>query len=150
MLKASMQKGVYTYGGANMRECDKQEKRVCKKLGGKVQIASGSTPFFKGDGVLDDLLIECKTKDKPSKSIAVQKAWFTKLREESFQMGKDGGILVFGFGDGKDYVAEELHMFEEHYKAYRRELEIREVINQMNRQSDLESVISRIKTILEG
>ena len=65
-------------------------------------------------------------------------------------MGKDGGILVFGFGDGKDYVAEELHMFEEHYKAYRRELEIREVINQMNRQSDLESVISRIKTILEG
>jgi hypothetical protein len=133
-----------------MRECDKQEKRVCKQLGGRVQIASGSTPFYKGDGVLEDLLIECKTKDKPSKSIAVQKAWFEKLRHESFQMGKDGGILVFGFGDGKDYVAERLEDFEEHYKAYRRELAIRDIINQDGKEISSEELILKIKGILEG
>ena len=122
-----------------MRECDKQENRVCKGLGGRKQIGSGATPFLKGDGVLDDLLIECKTKDKPSKSISVQKLWFDKVREEAFNMGKEGAIVVFSFGDGKDYVAEDYNSFKSHYEAYRKFLEIEKIIT-----------LAKTKSVLEG
>ena len=129
-----------------MRECDKQETRVCKKLGGKRQIGSGATPFLKGDGVLEDLLIECKTKDKPSKSIAVQKVWFEKSKEEAFSMNKSGAIVVIGFGDGTDYVCEELQMFEEHYKGYRALEHIESVI----RSYEDKSVSKATKELLNG
>lgn len=132
-----------------MRMCDKQEKRVCKGLGGKRQVGSGATPFLKGDGVLDDLLIECKTKDTPSKSIAVKKAWFDKLKEEAFSMGKDGGILVFSFGDGEDYVAEDYNTFKMHYEAHRQLEKLRGLIELNTVREGLERRIEANTQVLE-
>lgn len=132
-----------------MRECDKQEKRVCKGLGGKRQIGSGATPFLKADGVLDNLLIECKTKDKPSKSMSIQKGWFDKVRDEAFATGKDGAILVFSFGDGKDYVAEEFEEFKEHYKAYKTLQRVRDIIYREHQQNAVGGLKGTLKEILD-
>ena len=45
----------------------KQEKRVAKNLGGKVNANSGATGFYKGDVRTDYLLVECKTATKEVK-----------------------------------------------------------------------------------
>lgn len=132
-----------------MRECDRQEKRVCKGLGGKRQIGSGATPFLKGDGVLDDLLIECKTKDTPSKSMSVKKEWFTKAKEEAFSMGKEGAILVFSFGDGVDYVAEEYDSFKTHYEAHRQLLAIEDILEEAKSRYGLYGLNDELKLIEE-
>lgn len=104
-------------------QSSKQEKGVAKKFGTKEQIASGSTPFYKGDGIDEHLLIECKTKMKESKSIKMEKEWFTKAREQANQMRKPNYIVVFNFGeqdwkgDFKDFVAIEDNHFEHLYKS---------------------------------
>lgn len=81
----------------------KQEKRVAKNLGGKVNANSGATGFYKGDVRTDDFLIECKTATKEVKSVSIKKEWLTKLNEERFAMGKQHSVLAFDFGDGKDW-----------------------------------------------
>lgn len=81
----------------------KQETRVAKNLGGKVNSNSGATSFYKGDVNTENVLIECKTSIKPVKSISIKKEWLTKLDEEKFAMGKFHSALAFDFGDGKDY-----------------------------------------------
>lgn len=81
----------------------KQEKRVAKNLGGKVNANSGATGFYKGDVRTDYLLVECKTATKEVKSVSIKKEWLTKLNEERFAMGKQHSILAFDFGDGEDY-----------------------------------------------
>lgn len=80
-----------------------QEKRVAKKLGGKVNANSGATAFVKGDVRTDSFLIECKTATKEVKSVSIKKEWLTKLKEEKFAMGKEQMALGFDFGDGDDY-----------------------------------------------
>lgn len=80
-----------------------QEKRVSKISNGKVQVGSGSTPFLKGDVVLPNILIDCKTKAKESKSHTIKKEWLDKIKEEAYQMRKECGGLVIDFGDGEDY-----------------------------------------------
>lgn len=132
-----------------MRECDKQEKRISKGLGGKRQIGSGATPFLKGDVMVDDLLIECKTKDKPSKSITIKKEWFTKSKEEAFSMQKEGAILVFSFGDGEDYVAEDYNSFKTHYEAYRKLLDIEAIIDKAKYLKGLKGLTDELKDIEE-
>lgn len=81
----------------------KQEKRVAKRLGGKVNSNSGATDFYKGDIRTQEILIECKTTTKEVKSVSIKKAWLDKLDEEKFSMGKYHSALAFDFGDGKDY-----------------------------------------------
>lgn len=81
----------------------KQEKRVAKNLGGKVNANSGATGFYKGDVRTDYLLVECKTATKEVKSVSIKKEWLKKLNEERFAMGKQHSILAFDFGDGEDY-----------------------------------------------
>lgn len=80
-----------------------QEKRVAKKLGGRVNANSGATAFNKGDVRTDSFLIECKTATKEVKSVSIKKEWLTKLKEEKFAMGKEQMALGFDFGDGNDY-----------------------------------------------
>lgn len=80
-----------------------QEKRVAKKLGGRVNANSGATAFSKGDVRTDSFLIECKTATKEVKSVSIKKEWLTKLKEEKFAMGKEQMALGFDFGDGNDY-----------------------------------------------
>lgn len=81
----------------------KQEKRVAKDVGGKISSNSGATRFYKGDINLENMLIECKTKTSPSKSVSIKKEWLDKLKEERFAMGKSYSSLAFDFGDGEDY-----------------------------------------------
>lgn len=88
----------------------RQEKRVAKKLGGKVNSNSGATDFYKGDVRTNHILIECKTATKEVKSVSIKKDWLEKLNEEKFAMGKYYSSLAFDFGDGKDYfiISQEL------------------------------------------
>ena len=80
----------------------KQEKIVAKSLKGKVQPNSGATPFMKGDVILDDWLIECKTQMSDKKTITIKKEWLDKLEEERFAMRKPDMALVFNFGPGQE------------------------------------------------
>ena len=60
-----------------------QEKKVAKYVGGKRQPNSGATPFYKGDVITDEFLIECKTKTKDCKSFTVKEDWLLKNEEEA-------------------------------------------------------------------
>lgn len=85
------------------RYSKKQETRVAKNLGGKVNANSGATGFYKGDIRTDNFLIECKTATKEVKSVSIKKDWLEKLKEEKFAMGKEQIAIAFDFGDGNDW-----------------------------------------------
>lgn len=82
----------------------KQETKVAKTLGLKMQPNSGATPFAKGDLKDENLLVECKTLTRKQKSRTLEKEWLTKLQEEQLAMGKQLSALVFDFGDGENFV----------------------------------------------
>ena len=75
----------------------RQEKRVAKCVGGKRQPNSGATPFYKGDVITDQFLIECKTKAADCKSFTIKEDWLLKNEEEAFAMGRESA-LCFDFG----------------------------------------------------
>ena len=75
-----------------------QEKKVAKAVEGKRQPNSGATPFYKGDIVTQDWLIECKTKTADCKSFTIKEDWLVKNEEEAFAMGKNNSALCFDFG----------------------------------------------------
>lgn len=83
----------------------KQEDKVAKTLGGKVQANSGATRFDKGDVVTDVALIECKTAMKPKKQFTIQKQWLEDIKRERFEARKQVGAVVFDFGDEDDQFA---------------------------------------------
>jgi len=89
-----------------------QDKRVAKQLGLNIQRASGSVAGFKGDLYDEKYLIETKTKAKQTSSFTIKRAWIDKIEKEAFQMGKDGGLLVFSFGDNKDFCVMSLEELE--------------------------------------
>lgn len=80
----------------------KQEDHVAKKFNGRRQPNSGATPFAPGDVILDNFLIECKTKTKSSDSISIKKDWFKKIREEAIFLGKQHIALTFNFGPDEE------------------------------------------------
>lgn len=82
---------------------NRQEKHVAKVLGGKQTANSGATAFQKGDVVLTDWLIECKTSCTPKASFSIKREWLDKNREEAFAMDKSYNALAFDFGDGENY-----------------------------------------------
>lgn len=86
-----------------------QEKTVAKNLGMRQQSNSGATAFYKGDVIGKNILLECKTVMKETKSFSIKKDWLTKNKEEAFQMRKRYSALVFNFGDNKEnyYVIDE-------------------------------------------
>lgn len=81
---------------------NKQEKHVAKSLKGRQTANSGATPFQKGDVELSNILVECKTKTKPSDSMSIKREWLEKNAEEAFAMGKPYSALCFSFGDLHD------------------------------------------------
>ena len=83
----------------------KQERRVAEALGGRVQPNSGATDFRKGDVEAGSFLVECKTRERPSKSITLRREWFDKLRDEALFEGKRHTALAFSFGDGESWYA---------------------------------------------
>ena len=81
----------------------RQEKKVAKALNGKVVPNSGAIRFGAGDVILNDWLIECKTKTKESDSFTIKKDWIIKNQEEAFAMRKPYNALTIDFGDGEQY-----------------------------------------------
>lgn len=85
----------------------KQEGRITKSLQqigdeARRQMASGALWMAKSDVVSRLFQIECKTKEKPSKSMSIKKEWMDKIAQEGFDNGKIPA-LVFSFGDNADY-----------------------------------------------
>lgn len=94
------------------RASARQEKKVAKELGAKVQSNSGATDYQKGDIIAGSMLVECKTVMKPQKSVSIKKEWFDKNEQERFAMKKDYSAVVFDFGDnGEQYIAISLKQF---------------------------------------
>ena len=98
-----------------------QEKKVAKAVGGKRQPNSGATPFYKGDIVTQDWLIECKTKTADCKSFTIKEDWLLKNEEEAFAMGGKYPALCFDFGPSANkryYVISEplFQMLQEYLK----------------------------------
>lgn len=88
-----------------------QETKVAKTFNGKKTVNSGATLFQKGDILLDDVLIECKTKTSDSQSISIKKDWIDKNEKEALFMGKPYSALAISFGpNSKNYyiVSEEM------------------------------------------
>lgn len=87
----------------------RQENKVAKELDGKRTANSGATPFQKGDVLLEDWLIECKTATSEKKSFAIKRDWLDKNKEEAFAMNKSYNALCFDFGEDTDryYVIDE-------------------------------------------
>lgn len=97
--------------GSTRYASNKHEKRTAKNLGGKVQVSSGSSDFYKGDVVADKCLIECKTSMTPKASFSIKKEWLDKIDEQCFAMGKRYPVLAFDFGDGENhYIIDERTM----------------------------------------
>lgn len=113
LYKASIEKEDKTDKKKTRHFSSKQEKQVAKQLNGKVTPNSGATPFAPGDVILDNWLIECKTKVKESDSISIKKEWIEKLKQESMFMGKEYEALIFNFGDDKNYVILDITTFQE-------------------------------------
>ena len=76
----------------------RQEKKIAKVVGGKVQSNSGATLFSKGDVKTDNWLFEAKTCMKEQSSFSIKQEWLDKLKQESFAMRKEYYALVFNFG----------------------------------------------------
>lgn len=83
-----------------------QEKGVSKKIGGTRVCNSGATPFYKGDVVTDQFLIDCKTCTSEKKSVSIKKDWLDKIRKEAFASGKPHYALFFNYGgeSSENYV----------------------------------------------
>ena len=83
---------------------DIQEKHIAKVTGGKVQSNSGGTKFGGGDVHTDKFLIEAKTSTSVKQSFSIKKDWLKKLKEQTFEQGKECGVLAFQFEPcGKNY-----------------------------------------------
>lgn len=90
---------------------------------------SGSSPFEKADVKGKNILIECKAKEKESKSHTIQEEWLKTLKRNALGMGTSHYALSFDFGKEEDYyiidekqMKQFLHYIEsEEYNDSRRE-----------------------------
>lgn len=82
----------YFTGPTKLEKSQKQEKRVAKTLNAKVQKASGSQAFHKGDIKSKELLIEAKRTDKDSMS--VKKEWLIKINAEAAAYNRIPGLSL--------------------------------------------------------
>lgn len=91
---------------------NRHEANVAKALGGRKTVASGSTPFIKGDVIVGNCIIECKTKTKEVNSFTVHKSWLKELNEEKIGMGKSLSALAISFDAGATsyYIIDETAM----------------------------------------
>lgn len=84
---------------------NKQEELVALLMGGKRCPNSGAGHWKKGDIIVDEMIVECKTKTKPSTQQTIKKEWIDNLRHECLAMGKSEWAIVFDFGNlGDEYA----------------------------------------------
>lgn len=74
-----------------------QEEKVANYLGGILTPNSGAK-HKKGDILLEDTIVECKTRTKQSISHSIKKEWVVNLMKECIEMGKQHWAIVFDFG----------------------------------------------------
>ncbi|WP_145052577.1 hypothetical protein [Paenibacillus xylanexedens] len=84
-----------------------QEQRITRSLkeigeDARRQMASGALWMAKSDVVSPLFQIECKTKEKPGKSMSVKKEWLDKIEDEAFEVGKTAALAI-SFGTQTDY-----------------------------------------------
>lgn len=65
-------------------------------------MASGSVWVAKSDVISSLFQIECKTKEKPGKTISVKREWLDKIEDEAFEAGKTAATVI-SFGTRTDY-----------------------------------------------
>lgn len=135
---------------------NQQEKRIAKAMGGRQVVGSGSTPFLKGDVIVDKLFIEAKTKMEPSKSISVKKEWLEKAKEQALSTRKEDYTVAVSFGEPKEYYIIEDTLMEDLYKSREALREVIEVIGGLEdppvgeyRDLVKDLVRDRIKEVLE-
>jgi hypothetical protein len=87
-----------------------QEKRVAKSLNGRVQPGSGAVGItsLKADVTANtnsdiSLLVECKTKASPGKSIILKREWLEKVEQECKQMGRTLPAVAISFDNKTEY-----------------------------------------------
>ena len=87
----------------------KHEDSIAKATGGQRTPNSGATTWVKGDILLENWLLEAKTKMAHSDSIKINKEWFDKNNQEKAFMGKEHSAIVFNFGPGEanHYIIDE-------------------------------------------
>lgn len=77
-----------------------QEQKIANYLGGTLTPNSGAS-HKKGDILLADTIVECKTRTKQSISHTIKKEWVLDLIKECIEMGKQHWAIVFDFGTQK-------------------------------------------------
>jgi hypothetical protein len=76
------------------------EKRLAKRVGGRLTPASGALSGAKGDVVLPAVLLEAKSTVNDSLSLKLD--WLVKIAGEARAVGKDPALAVtFTTGDGR-------------------------------------------------
>lgn len=68
------------------------EKKLNKRLGGRETFASGALVFDKGDIVVDNFRIECKSTIKDS--ISIKRGWLKKIAAEAQDHTQDPGLFI--------------------------------------------------------
>jgi hypothetical protein len=80
----------------SQRRSQTQERRAAKEVGGRVQVASGATPFAKGDvRLMGELRIECKTTSKKRFSLKLDD--IRKIRLEALEQGMEDWVFQIEF-----------------------------------------------------
>ena len=82
----------------------KQEKRLARKLNGRLQPGSGSGKYNKGDVKTAKWLCECKRTDKASYTLTEKV--ILKIENEAIMEGKEP-LLEIEIGDRRVYVMTE-------------------------------------------
>ena len=106
-----------TYGKAEV-----QTKYIAKFLNGKETIRSGATlAGGKGDLVIPEALLECKTYMQLKDSFTVKREWLTKIQKERLEDRKQFAFLAINFGgEGhKDnHIVMRIEDFKEIFNGY--------------------------------
>lgn len=95
-----------------------QENEVAKLLGGHTQPNSGATPFFKGDVIAKDFVVECKTTTTPKKSFSISRQWLEAVNAERIEMRKGYCALAFQYcPEGTNFFVVDQYTFKKMFEA---------------------------------
>lgn len=130
--------------GSTRAKSSQQEKRIAKAMGGKQVVGSGSTPFLKGDVIVDNLFIEAKTKMEPSKSITVKKEWLEKAKEQALATRKSEYAVAISFGENKEYYIIEDTLMEELFKSRQALFEIEGYMATYEEDKNISDIIKEV------
>lgn len=93
-----------------------QERSVAKDLNARTVVASGALWGSKGDVRHDNLLVECKTTDKPFYPLTI--ATWEKIEKEAINDGLRLPVMCIDVNGGKDRYAVFISKHFSHYKSF--------------------------------